>query len=67
MRPVNHLRQLVLFVFMHYYHAINLMLAVLFQPNVLYQFDEMKISRLMDFGLDGKRKQIDLSVSDDGD
>ena len=41
--------------------------AVLFQSNVLYQFDEMKISRLMDFGLDGKRKQIDLSVSDDGD
>ena len=67
MRPVNHLRQLFLLVFMHGYHAINLMLAVLFQSNVLYQFDEMKISRLMDFGLDGKRKQIDLSVSDDGD
>ena len=67
MRPVNHLRQLVLFVFMHRCRAINLMLAVLFQSNVLYQFDEMKISRLMDFGLDGKRKQIDLSVSDDGD
>ena len=56
MRPVNHLRQLLLFVFMHCYHAINLMLVVLFQPKDLSQFDEMKISRLMDFGLDGKRK-----------
>ena len=67
MRPVNHLRQLFLLVFMHRCRAINIMFAVLFQPKVLSQSDEMKVSRLMDFGLDGKRKQIDLSVSDVGD
>ena len=53
MRPVNHLRQLFLFVFMHGWRAINLMLAVLLQPKVLYQFDEIRVSRLMDFGLNG--------------
>ncbi len=54
MRPVNHLRQLLLFVFMHCYHAINLMLVVLFQPKVLYQSDEIRVPRLMDFGLGGR-------------
>ena len=56
MRPVNHLRQLFLLAFMHGWRAINLMLAVLFQSKDLSQSDEMKVSRLMDFGLDGKRK-----------
>ena len=54
MQPVNYLRQLFLLAFMHCYRAINLMLVVLFQPKVLYQFDEMKVSMLMDFGLGGR-------------
>ena len=54
MRPVNDLRQLFLFVFMHCCHAVNLMLVVLLQPKVLYQFDEIRVSRLMDFGLGGR-------------
>ena len=67
MRPVNHLRQLFLLVFMHGYHAINLMLAVLLEPKVLYQSDEMKVSRLMDFGLGGWWKITRLVVGAAGD
>ena len=42
------------------FHALlvryQFMFAVLFQPKVLYQFDEIKVSRLMDFGLSGKEE-----------